>query len=90
MSSEKTRNVEEHHTEDAVLKDLVLFNDEFNTFEFVIKGLIDICGHEAVQAEQCALIAHYKGKCTVNSGSWHELKPQHDQLSMLGLTVSIT
>lgn len=74
----------------ADIKDLVLFNDDHNTFEFVIKSLIDICGHEPEQAEQCALITHLKGKCAINNGTWYELKPQHDQLSMRGLTVSIT
>jgi ATP-dependent Clp protease adaptor protein ClpS len=90
MSSEKLNPELLEQTELAELKNLILFNDDFNTFEFVIKSLMDVCGHEAEQAEQCALIAHYKGKCAVNSGTWKELKVQHDQLTFLGLTVSIT
>ena len=74
----------------ADIKDLILFNDDQNTFDFVIKSLIEVCRHEAEQAEQCALITHLKGKCTINNGTWYQLKPQHDQLSMRGLTVSIT
>jgi len=90
MSSEKLRPELLEQTKVADLKDLILFNDDFNTFEFVIKSLMDVCGHDAEQAEQCALIAHFKGKCAVNAGTWSELKPQYDQLIFLGLTVSIT
>lgn len=89
MSSEK---VQKSDREQQVLTEtgsLVLFNDDFNTFEFVIRSLIDVCSHQPEQAEQCALITHYKGKCTVNYGSFYELKPQYDQLSLRGLTVEI-
>jgi len=47
---------------------LVLYNDDYNTFEHVIESLVEICGHDPVQAEQCALIAHQKGSCEVKSG----------------------
>jgi ATP-dependent Clp protease adaptor protein ClpS len=90
MMSEKPQHTGQVKKIKADLKDLVLFNDDHNTFDFVIKSLVDICRHDAEQAEQCALITHLKGKCTVNFGSWYELKPQHDQLSMRGLSVSIT
>ncbi len=47
---------------------LILFNDEYNTFEHVIESLVEICDHDPVQAEQCALIAHHKGSCEIKSG----------------------
>lgn len=70
-------------------KSLILFNDDHNTFDFVINTLIDVCGHDAIQAEQCAMIVHYKGKCPVKSGSYHELKPSFTEMSNRDLTVSI-
>jgi ATP-dependent Clp protease adaptor protein ClpS len=48
---------------------LVLINDEVNTFDHVIKSLVEVCGHDPVQAEQCAMITHFKGCCEVKSGS---------------------
>jgi len=70
-------------------KSLVLFNDDVNTFDFVIDTLIDVCGHDQLQAEQCALIVHYKGKCAVKSGSHSELKPPFKEMSNRDLTVAI-
>lgn len=90
MTSEKKQLTPHAKDISTELKDLVLFNDDHNTFDFVIKSLIEVCSHDPEQAEQCALITHLKGKCTINNGSWYELKPQHDQLSVRGLTVSIT
>jgi len=57
---------------DSVLRDnvtLVLINDEVNTFEHVIKSLVEVCGHDTVQAEQCAVITHFTGQCEVKTGS---------------------
>lgn len=70
-------------------KDLILFNDDHNTFDFVIETLVEVCGHDLQQAEQCAWIAHFKGKCAVRSGTFHELKPLFDEMSVRDLTVSI-
>ncbi|MCD6180186.1 MAG: ATP-dependent Clp protease adaptor ClpS [Bacteroidales bacterium] len=70
-------------------KSLILFNDDFNTFDFVIRSLIDVCNHDDLQAEQCAFIVHYKGKCVVKSDSFPVLKPMFDELSRRDLTVSI-
>lgn len=69
--------------------ELVLHNDDFNTFEFVIKTLIDVCRHEPEQAEQCTLIVHYKGKCTVKTGAYDELEPMYKKLLDSGLTATI-
>lgn len=74
----------------ANLHDLILFNDDFNTFDHVIESLVDICNHDVHQAEQCTYIAHYNGRCTINSGSLHLLKPQHDALCDRGLSVTIS
>ncbi|HAG16914.1 MAG TPA: Clp protease ClpS [Bacteroidales bacterium] len=70
-------------------KSLILFNDDFNTFDFVIRSLIEVCKHDELQAEQCAMIVHYKGKCAVKSDSFTNLKPMFEELSRRDLTVSI-
>ncbi|MCT3699188.1 ATP-dependent Clp protease adaptor ClpS [Elizabethkingia anophelis] len=68
---------------------LVLHNDDVNTFDFVIECLIEICKHTPEQAEQCILLVHYKGKCTVKTGSMDLLKPMHQKLLSRGLTSEI-
>lgn len=68
---------------------LVLHNDDFNTFDFVIECLIEICKHTPEQAEQCTILVHYKGKCTVKTGSMELLKPMHEKLISRGLTSEI-
>ena len=73
----------------TIIRELILFNDDVNTFDFVIDTLIEVCDHEHEQAEQCALIAHYKGKCMVKTGDYYELKPLYDEMTSRGLTVSI-
>lgn len=70
-------------------KTLLLHNDEHNSFEWVIECLIDICGHSSQQAEQCAMITHFKGKCSVKEGSHDILKPLKDGLNDRGLSVTI-
>ena len=69
MVRQKTKPVEK--TENLLNGDydLILYNDDINTFDFVIESLVEVCGHEFEQAEQCALIAHFKGRCIVKSGS---------------------
>lgn len=69
--------------------EIVLFNDDVNTFDHVIDTLIRVCKHTSEQAEQCALLVHYKGKCTVKTGSLDELKPQCTQLLEAGLSAEI-
>ena len=68
---------------------LILYNDDVNTFDFVIDTLIEVCNHEHEQAEQCAMITHFKGKCNVKSGDYSEMKPMNDAMTLRGLTVSI-
>ena len=71
------------------MKSLIIFNDEVNTFDFVIETLIDVCEHDPLQAEQCTMIIHFKGKCAVKSGSYEALKPAHTELLNRKLTASI-
>jgi ATP-dependent Clp protease adaptor protein ClpS len=59
--------------ESTDLRNLIVYNDDVNTFDHVIATLIKVCGHSAEQAEQCTLLIHYKGKCTVKVGSYEEL-----------------
>lgn len=73
---------------DEVYK-VVLHNDDVNTFDFVIGCLIEVCKHTLEQAEQCTLLVHYKGKCTVKTGSLDLLKPIHQSLLEKGLTSEI-
>lgn len=68
---------------------LLLYNDDVHTFDYVIKALVDICRHTAVQAEQCAIIVHCKGKCVVKNGSYETLLPMHTSLLNKQLTTEI-
>ena len=68
---------------------LIVWNDEVNTFEWVIETLMDICGHSAEQAEQCAYIIHYHGKYAVKNGSYDNLKPSCDAITERGINATI-
>lgn len=70
-------------------RNLILHNDEVNTFDFVIESLIDVCEHDNEQAEQCTFIVHYKGKCDVKKGSFQSLRPLRRELVNRGLTATI-
>jgi ATP-dependent Clp protease adaptor protein ClpS len=72
-----------------VNNEIVLYNDDVNTFDHVIDTLIKVCKHTSEQAEQCAILVHYKGKCTVKTGSFEELKPQCSDLLEAGLSAEI-
>ena len=69
--------------------EIVLHNDNINTFDHVIDTLVRVCNHDDLQAEQCALLVHYKGKCTVKTGALDELKPQCSALLDAGLSAEI-
>lgn len=73
---------------DEVYK-LILHNDDIHTFDYVIEALIEICKHTLEQAEQCTILVHYKGKCTVKTGSLEVLKPMHEKLISRSLTSEI-
>ena len=70
-------------------KALVLYNDDFNTFDFVTESLIKVCGHDPIQAEQCTYLVHYTGSCVVKNGSFKQLRPQCEALLERGLTAKI-
>lgn len=73
----------------GINNEIVLYNDDVNTFDHVIDTLIRVCNHTPEQAEQCAILVHYKGKCIVKTGSFDELKPQCTQLLEAGLSAEI-
>ncbi|MBO7133567.1 MAG: ATP-dependent Clp protease adaptor ClpS [Bacteroidales bacterium] len=68
---------------------LILYNDSKNTFDHVISCLVDICNHDVIQAEQCAYIANYKGRCDIKKGEYKFLKELKDALIKNGLIVTI-
>ncbi len=68
---------------------LIVWNDEVNTFDWVIEALIDICGHSTEQAEQCAIIIDAKGKYAVKEGSYEILKPQCDAITDRGINATV-
>lgn len=82
---------EEVLLEEEVVKqsEIVLFNDDVNTFDHVISTLIAVCEHSPEQAEQCSLIVHYNGKCTVKTGEYDDLKPKCSRLLQAGLSAEI-
>lgn len=68
---------------------LVLHNDDVNTFDYVMETLVEVCDHSLTQAEQCATITHYKGKCVVRSGMVNEMKELRYRLISRGLKASV-
>lgn len=72
------------------LHEIILYNDEVNTFDWVIESLMDVCEHSPEQAEQCSIIVHYKGKCGVKTGTYKELEPKCSNLLERGLSAEIS
>lgn len=70
-------------------KSLLIYNDDYNTFDHVINSLVQVCQHTAIQAEQCALIIHNTGKCQVKSGGYDDLEPMCTALLDRGLSAVI-
>ena len=68
---------------------LILWNDDVNSFEWVIETLVEVCGHSYEQAEQCAYIIHYHGKYAVKQGSYDDLKPQCDAITERGINATV-
>ena len=89
MVKEKIQPIQKSDEQKGTISELVLFNDDFNTFGFVIDTLVEVCEHDSLQAEQCAFIVHYKGKCGVKSASYTELKPLYREMLNRSLTVEI-
>jgi ATP-dependent Clp protease adaptor protein ClpS len=88
-TKEKTSEKTLEETDLAHENEIILYNDDVNTFEHVINTLIRVCNHTSEQAEQCSLIVHYKGKCIVKSGSYSNLKPKCTMLLEAGLSAEI-
>lgn len=70
-------------------RDLIVFNDDVNSFDHVIESLIKVCKHEPIQAEQCTFIIHYKGKCQVKRGEYETLEPMCTALLDRGISAEI-
>lgn len=71
------------------IMDLVVFNDDYNTFAHVIETLIRVCKHSSEQAEQCTWIIHHNGKCTVKTGTFDFLKPMREAICEEGIDARI-
>ena len=71
------------------VKSLFLINDDYNSFDYVVDCLTAICDHDSIQAEQCALLTHYKGSCEIMLGDNDDLLPVQEDLSFYGLNVEI-
>ena len=69
--------------------ELILYNDDVNTFEYVIDSVIEVCDHDPEQAEQCATIAHFKGKCGIKFGTLSELTPLNNELNNRGISTVV-
>ena len=89
FTKEKTRESFAVAEQEVELHEILLFNDDVNTFDFVIDALIEVCEHTMEQAEQCTYLVHYKGKCAVKTGEYEELKPKCTSLLNRGLSAEI-
>jgi ATP-dependent Clp protease adaptor protein ClpS len=95
MASTKTNYQTDNEQDIDVLTDqvdpcnLIVWNDNVNTFEWVIETLIEVCGHSPEQAEQCSYFIHYKGKYAVKNGQYEELKPMCDAITERGIGATV-
>lgn len=85
---EDNQNLEKKH-QDGYDYSLILHNDDIHDFMYVIDALIDVCGHDIVQAEQCTYLVHYRGECEIKIGKHDKIKALYNKLVRKGLTVSI-
>ena len=76
-------------TKNVITNDLVIYNDDYNSFDHVINSLVKVCKHESIQAEQCTFIIHHNGKCAVKKGELKTLKPMRDALCERGIDAKI-
>lgn len=88
-SKEKIQEEVLYAEKESEHREIVLYNDDINTFDHVINTLIHACDHTPEQAEQCSIIVHYKGKCIVKSGTYEELKPRCTMLLNADLNAEI-
>ena len=88
-TKEKVKEVAKVSQVDDNFNEIVLFNDDINTFDHVIETLVATCNHSYIQAEQCSILVHYKGKCTVKTGPYSDLEPRCSKLLQAGLSAEI-
>ncbi len=89
MNKEQLKNREKNSETRGGKPVLILLNDDFHTFDYVIESLVKICKHSPEQAEQCAMITHFKGKCEISKGAFEKLKARRDALTERGLKTVI-
>ena len=82
---ERTLRKDDKQKRGSTTSALILYNDDINTFEHVIKSLVEVCGHDSVQAEQCAIIVHFRGSCEVKTGVTEVLNAMCRSLNAKGL-----
>lgn len=87
----KERTSHSEHSDNEIRQEnmLILYNDDHNSFEHVIRSLVEVCGHDEIQAEQCAVIAHFRGKCDIRRGKRKLLSEMLISLQKRDLTVEI-
>ncbi|MBE0674358.1 MAG: ATP-dependent Clp protease adaptor ClpS [Bacteroidales bacterium] len=87
----KERTSHSEHSDNEISQEnmLILYNDDHNSFEHVIRSLVEVCGHDEIQAEQCAVIAHFRGKCDIRRGKRKVLSEMLISLQKRDLTVEI-
>lgn len=91
-TSKPKENPDPEAVEDELIEDehyIILYNDDVNTFQHVIETLVRVCDHTYEQAEQCAYIVHFSGKCTVKTGSLKDLVPRCSLLLEAGLSAEV-
>lgn len=76
-------------TVETEVRSLVVFNDDVNTFDWVISTLMEVCEHAPEQAEQCTLIIHFKGKCSVKQGEFDSLVSMRNEICRRGISAEI-
>jgi len=89
MTKEKTQESTDVVEQEVNQHEIILFNDDIHTFDYVIDSLISVCEHTLQQAEQCTYLVHFKGKCAVKTGEFNELKTRCSKLLELGLSAEI-
>ncbi len=85
----ETLTINESETEVLFPLHLVVWNDEVNTFEWVIETLMEVCNHTTEQAEQCAYLIHFRGKYTVKEGNYDLLKPMCNSITQRGIIATV-
>ena len=88
-TKEKIQESHDVAEQEVKMHEILLFNDDVNTFDFVIDSLIEVCEHTPEQAEQCTWLIHFKGKCSVKKGDFTMLKPMKSAICEAGIDARI-